>query len=325
MTRIKTIRRAFISYSTQDRDFAELLGRDLRESGIEVWIDFEGLEPGTPDWEVELRGAIDESFAVLLIASPHSRQSPYVRSELLLADAKKLPVYALWANGENWIDSIPLNLAHIQYQDFRGDAYSDSLSRLFNELSKHGAALPEHFVYESFYTKVLPGEGKPKASDRRGSVSGGGGTYEIFAKKSIHGYAEIRFQDLFRALEDNPSADTIFVKPSAFKQASHLLDELFVNYLSDRYPPFSYGQKWHLRRGHHQPQIAIDWRTLHDRAVETTDALGDPPEAYGLAAETTWELADSMPPYTVVLGAYDSWLTRTILENSKAAYFLIPE
>ncbi len=204
MPRIQTIRRAFISYSRQDREFVDVLASDLRNSGYEVWIDFEGLEPGTPDWEAEVRDAIQESFAVLLIASPSSRQSPYVRSELLLAEVEQLPVYALWAKGENWIDSIPMNLAHIQYQDFRGSPYADSLGALIKELSKFGASIPSHFIYESFYQKIVPGGRRPRASTWAGTRTGAGASkIEVYAKKALSGLIEIRFADVFDALANS--------------------------------------------------------------------------------------------------------------------------
>jgi hypothetical protein len=95
---------------------------------------FRDCSQALPNWESAVREAIEESFAFLLIASPDSRRSPYVRSELLLAQARELPIYALWAAGESWIDSIPMSLAHIQYLDFRDRAYADGLHTLIEEL-----------------------------------------------------------------------------------------------------------------------------------------------------------------------------------------------
>jgi TIR domain len=164
---LETIRRAFVSYSRQDHKFVDTLASELRKSTFELWVDFQGLQPGTPDWESAVREAIEESFAFLLIASPDSRRSPYVRSELLLAQARELPIYALWAAGESWIDSIPMSLAHIQYLDFRDRAYADGLHTLIGELSGFGAAIPKHFIYKSFYKRfayneVRQGLSRPK-------------------------------------------------------------------------------------------------------------------------------------------------------------------
>jgi hypothetical protein len=67
---IETFKKVFISYSREDSDFVSLLAADLRRKVLEVWIDFEGLTPGTPDWETAVRESIEESFATLLIATP---------------------------------------------------------------------------------------------------------------------------------------------------------------------------------------------------------------------------------------------------------------
>ncbi|HMS85231.1 MAG TPA: toll/interleukin-1 receptor domain-containing protein [Nitrospira sp.] len=327
MPTIQTIRRAFVSYATEDRRFAVTLSSDLRKSGIEVWVDFEGLVPGTPDWEAELRQAIDESFALLLIASPDSRQSPFVRSELLLAEAKGLPVYALWARGESWIDCIPMRLAHLQYQDFRGAAYSDSFARLSTELARYGNSLPNHFVYQAYYTKIVRGEQKPRVSQWHGSTIGTSSLHVLFAKRPIEGFAELQLEHPFRALHEASSADTIFVRPRAFKSAAHLLDEIFVAYLSKRYPPFTYGQTWHLRQETHGAEtIAIDWRSACGLAdARNPSALSGAPERYGLIPGSVWKVVDGTPPYWVILGAHDEWLLNTILNEPKAVHRLIAE
>jgi hypothetical protein len=77
---IDTLKRLFISHSSTDKGFVDRLAADLRQQGVEPWVYFEGLTPGTADWEAAVRNAIDQSFALLLVASPASRQSPYVRS-----------------------------------------------------------------------------------------------------------------------------------------------------------------------------------------------------------------------------------------------------
>src|SRR5438876_5464455 len=75
----------FISYSHIDREVAKTVRSDLENAGISTWID-DRLEPGTPDWEREVRNAVARSFAVVVIASPHSLNTPYVRGELLFAN-----------------------------------------------------------------------------------------------------------------------------------------------------------------------------------------------------------------------------------------------
>jgi hypothetical protein len=120
----------FIAYSRKDRAIVDRLRDDLLNAGLNVWIDQVGLEPGTPDWDEALREAINHADAFILVASPNSRRSPYVRDEVALASAAKLSIYPLWVAGDNWLDCIPMGMGSTQYADLRGDAYSDGLRRV---------------------------------------------------------------------------------------------------------------------------------------------------------------------------------------------------
>lgn len=100
----------FISYSRQDGEFVARLQADLQARGIHIWIDHQGIKPGTPDWEEALRRAIRKATAVVLVASPESRQSRYVKDELRVAAMYQRPVYPIWAAGSEWMEAIPLGL-----------------------------------------------------------------------------------------------------------------------------------------------------------------------------------------------------------------------
>lgn len=113
----------FISYSRRDTGFARQLAQWLTQSGFSVWLDTDDLVPGTPNWEQGIRNAIETAGAVLLIASPDSRQSVYVQGELTLAQLRGCPVYPVWASGDEWIECVPLGMVNYQYIDCRGDAF----------------------------------------------------------------------------------------------------------------------------------------------------------------------------------------------------------
>jgi hypothetical protein len=124
----------FISYSRADGDFVTRLQADLKAKGILYWIDTVGITPGTPDWEEALRQAIRKAHAVVLVASPHSRQSPYVKDELRVAAMYQRTVFPLWALGKEWIDSIPLGWGGTQYLDARSTAYPTGVDGLVTSL-----------------------------------------------------------------------------------------------------------------------------------------------------------------------------------------------
>lgn len=125
----------FVSYSRQDSVIVQRLTNDLQAAGIEIWVDRGGLTPGTVDWEVSLRNAIEESSSVLLLASPSSRESRYVRDEIAIAEMYKLRIIPVWVAGESWADAVPLGLFRAQYIDMRGDRYAAAFADLLNVLN----------------------------------------------------------------------------------------------------------------------------------------------------------------------------------------------
>ena len=78
----------FISYSSQDRDFADRLYADLQAKGIRCWLDHEHLKIGD-----EIRDVIEVNIRVhdklLLVLSAHSVASEWVRNEVETALEKE--------------------------------------------------------------------------------------------------------------------------------------------------------------------------------------------------------------------------------------------
>ncbi|HKB46113.1 MAG TPA: toll/interleukin-1 receptor domain-containing protein, partial [Ktedonobacterales bacterium] len=119
-------RHAFISYAHADAAFVDRLVEDLERAGIPCWVDCWGLQPGTPNWEQAIRAAIADAFAVLLIASPASRQALAVQGEMALASGSASRIIPLWVAGDRWEDSAALTLLRTQYVDCRGERYADA-------------------------------------------------------------------------------------------------------------------------------------------------------------------------------------------------------
>lgn len=126
----------FISYSRTDSDFVERLRTDLQNAGINVWIDQTGLKPGTRNWEQTLRDALRDAQALVLVATPNSRRSNYVRGEIEIAEMYRCPVFPVWATGDQWADCIPLGLIKMQHIDARGEAYEVAIPRLVEALGQ---------------------------------------------------------------------------------------------------------------------------------------------------------------------------------------------
>lgn len=71
---------AFLSYSRQQYYTAELLALQLQQRGLSIWFDVQQLEPGA-DWQQDIQTGLEQSGAVLLLASRAALDSPYVERE----------------------------------------------------------------------------------------------------------------------------------------------------------------------------------------------------------------------------------------------------
>jgi WD40 repeat protein len=139
-------KQVFISYSTKDRELAlrlfEDLNAQLNPEGVTVWMDKHGLKVGSPNWEIDIRAAIRDSYTVVYVASPDALNSPYVGGELSISEAYKLKIYPIWVRGELWQDCVPLRLIQTQYADarmepgeaFPGRKYGDAINQLVSQL-----------------------------------------------------------------------------------------------------------------------------------------------------------------------------------------------
>jgi len=78
-------RHVFISYSKLDSDVAVKLCNDIKNIGIDVWIDSEQLLPGQ-NWKSEIRKAIkNSSYFIALFSSNSVSQRGYIHKEIKLA------------------------------------------------------------------------------------------------------------------------------------------------------------------------------------------------------------------------------------------------
>jgi hypothetical protein len=108
--------RVFISYSRRDVYFAEYIAVQLALAGIDPWLDFYKLRPGT-NWPAEITHSIAASDMLILLASPHALQSAYVESEWRTAiRAGKAMCIALISSV-----ALPGKLQNIPVMDLRFD------------------------------------------------------------------------------------------------------------------------------------------------------------------------------------------------------------
>lgn len=71
----------FLSYSEADRAFARKLSSRLSEQGLDVYDPNDDLFPGD-NWPLKIGKALQESKAMVVLLSPDSMKSEWVRSEI---------------------------------------------------------------------------------------------------------------------------------------------------------------------------------------------------------------------------------------------------
>ncbi len=118
----------FISYSKQDIEFVRYLRTLLAAQGYTVWMDEVRLTPGT-DWWDAIETNVVNCAAFLVVMSPNSRESRWVRRELLLAETHNKPVIPVLLAGDLW----PM-LADVQFEDMRAGLRATLSSSLLARL-----------------------------------------------------------------------------------------------------------------------------------------------------------------------------------------------
>lgn len=89
----------FISYSREDRELMPRVRALLSAAGLPVWTD-EGIEVGTPNWQLSIEAAIEGAECLVCILTPAAKRSVWVREELAYATFQGKPIYMLHAAGD---------------------------------------------------------------------------------------------------------------------------------------------------------------------------------------------------------------------------------
>jgi hypothetical protein len=114
-------RAAFISYSSTDAAFAHRLAQDLKKANVNIWFDRWEIKVGDSISE-KIEAGLRDSDYLIIVLSPRSVNSSWVRQELNAAHIKELEarkVVVLPALIEKC--DVPLWLRDKHYADFRAD------------------------------------------------------------------------------------------------------------------------------------------------------------------------------------------------------------
>jgi hypothetical protein len=149
----------FISYSRKDIGFVRTLAGDLEKAGYDVWWDLTDLRGGD-DWLRVIPSAIETSDYIIVVLSPNSVISDWVKKEYTQALSSSKKIIPLMLARSN----VPFALNTINYVDFTSDDYAVNLKGLLNALEYSGdlpvtmaAALP--LMLRKYAIPILIGVG----------------------------------------------------------------------------------------------------------------------------------------------------------------------
>lgn len=114
----------FISYSRTDMEFVQRLAADLQDVGLDVWWDLSDIQ-GSDVWERKIEEGLRNSQYFIVVLTPASLESRWVRREYLSADNTGIKIIPLRLKP---YDVTPLTLRDIQPIEAVDRTYDDVLS-----------------------------------------------------------------------------------------------------------------------------------------------------------------------------------------------------
>jgi hypothetical protein len=133
---VPTQSRLFFSYARADSEFVLRVAHDLREAGVDLWLDQLDI-PGGVQWDRAIEEALASCSGVLVILSPSSVASPNVMDEVSFALERSKRVFPIVYRD----CTVPLRLARIQRIDFTRD-YGEAVERLLKDLGNPSTQRP---------------------------------------------------------------------------------------------------------------------------------------------------------------------------------------
>lgn len=125
----------FMSYSREDVSYQKRVMGELRQRGVKVWVDTENLIPGSPAWEREIEQSIRSAAGIIVLLSPDSNNSEWVRREISFAEQNAKRIFPVLIRGDE-DDSVPLRLSSHQRVDLRRN-FDTGLGQLEGALKDH--------------------------------------------------------------------------------------------------------------------------------------------------------------------------------------------
>lgn len=126
----------FISYSRRDTEIVDRIAGQMKDAGLDVWIDREAIQAGDT-WRVQIVQAIDTCLAFVLMLSPNSAASDNVRREIDLAQDVESPFLPLMLEPVKIPPEIRYQLAGQQFIDVQMLGFEKAVRQLIETIKEH--------------------------------------------------------------------------------------------------------------------------------------------------------------------------------------------
>lgn len=126
----------FLSYSRKDDEIMRRVREALKAKHLLVWVDEEGLNPGTRSWKKVIQRAIDDTGCVVVILSPDAKESEWVEAELDYAESQGKTIFPILARG-NKQNAVPFGYTLAQWIDIVEKDYESEMDKLVKSIRKH--------------------------------------------------------------------------------------------------------------------------------------------------------------------------------------------
>jgi hypothetical protein len=127
----------FVSYSSKDRSYAEILQKVLLSKNYSVFMDVRTIPPGD-DWKEAINNGVKTCEALLLLVSNNSAASSWVKQEVENALKLKKKILPIVLSSEAWKKFEEIH--HLQRRDYREssiEGFSEFCFELIEELRSH--------------------------------------------------------------------------------------------------------------------------------------------------------------------------------------------
>ena len=133
----------FITYSRKDKDFTQRLAESLKNSGVNVWIDFERMTV-SEGWMDEIVQGIQSSDGYIFILSPDSLKSKVAAEELKIAVDNTKRIIPIVIRDIDYKE-VPIELSHLNWIYMRSqDDFSSSISKVLDAIHTDIEWIKEH-------------------------------------------------------------------------------------------------------------------------------------------------------------------------------------